>query len=94
MLRTMEEGTIEAASAVGSVADSAPFYSLKLDTAIMDEAACVLETAIPVVLALGIQNLLLVGVSTQPILWIEFFVSLAELQKPVRPPAAGKAPCK
>lgn len=32
-----------------------------LDTAIMDEAACVLETAVPVLLSLGIQNLTLVG---------------------------------
>lgn len=64
MLRTMEEGTIDAASAVGSIAGSASSYRLTLDTAIMDEAACVMETAIPVVLALGIKNLLLVGVST------------------------------
>lgn len=60
----MEEGTIEAAKAVGSIADNASSYTLTLDTAIMDEAACVLETAIPVVLALGINNLVLVGVST------------------------------
>lgn len=60
----MEEGTIDAARAVGGIAESSSSYSLTLDTAIMDEAACVLETAIPVVLALGIKNLLLVGVSS------------------------------
>ena len=32
-----------------------------LDTVIMDEAACVLETAVPVLLSLGIKNLTLVG---------------------------------
>lgn len=65
MLRTMEEGTIDAARAVGGIADSVSSYPLTLDTAIIDEAACVLETAIPVVLALGISNLVLVGVSSQ-----------------------------
>lgn len=64
MLRNMEEGTQEAALAVGSIAGSSALsYRLTLDTAIMDEAACVMETSIPVVLALGIKNLLLVGVS-------------------------------
>ena len=59
MLRSMEEGINEAATALE---ESASSCSLVLDTVIMDEAACVLETAIPVVLALGVKNLVLVGV--------------------------------
>lgn len=35
--------------------------TLKVDTAILDEAACVLEPAIPVILALKVKNLALVG---------------------------------
>lgn len=62
MVRTLKEGTRDAARAVGSIADSASPFRLDLDTVIVDEAACVLETAIPVILALGTRNLLLVGV--------------------------------
>eukprot|EP00903_Cladosiphon_okamuranus_P010260 g9714.t1 len=61
MLNSMEVGTIEAARAVGGIEDGVSSYPLTLDTAIMDEAACVLETAVPVILALGISNLVLVG---------------------------------
>lgn len=63
MVRTLEEGTRNAALAIGGIANSDSSYRLDLDTAIMDEAGCVLEPAIPVVLALGIKNLVLVGVS-------------------------------
>lgn len=35
--------------------------TITMDTAIMDEAACVLEPAIPMVLALGVKNLTLIG---------------------------------
>ena len=66
MLRTMEEGTLDAAVAVGKAADFSS-HRLTLDTAIMDEAACVLEPAIPVVLALGIKNITLVGVSSKSV---------------------------
>lgn len=63
MLRAMEDGTLEAANAIGrsSHGDDGFSYRLSLDTAIIDEAACVLETAVPVVLSLGIKNLTLVG---------------------------------
>ncbi|CAB1103224.1 unnamed protein product [Ectocarpus sp. CCAP 1310/34] len=60
MVRTMEEGTREAAIAIGHELDASS-CRLTLDTAIMDEAACVLEAAVPVLLALGIKNLTLVG---------------------------------
>lgn len=60
MVRTMEEGTLEAAIAIGHELDASS-CRLTLDTAIMDEAACVLEAAVPVLLALGIKNLTLVG---------------------------------
>lgn len=60
MVRTMEEGTLEAATAIGHELDPSA-CRLTLDTAIMDEAACVLEAAVPVLLALGIKNLTLVG---------------------------------
>lgn len=60
MLRSMEEGTSNATAALGLEVASTP-ARLSLDTVIMDEAACVLETAIPVVLALGVKNLTLVG---------------------------------
>lgn len=77
-MRTLEEGMLAAAIAVGSVKDSASSYPLALDTAIMDEAACVLETAIPVVLALGVRNLVLVGVRAQiKLSSLDYFVSLA-----------------
>lgn len=60
MLRTMEDGAQEAAAVIGRSAE--PFsYRVSLDTAIMDEAACVLEAAVPVVLSLGVKNLTLVG---------------------------------
>ncbi|CAM9608453.1 unnamed protein product [Ectocarpus sp. 8 AP-2014] len=60
MVRTMEEGTLEAAIAIGHELDASS-CRLTLDTTIMDEAACVLEAAVPVLLALGIKNLTLVG---------------------------------
>lgn len=61
MLRAMEDGTREAVIAIGH-SRSEPFsYRVSLDTAIMDEAACVLEQAVPVILSLGIKNLTLVG---------------------------------
>lgn len=60
MVRTMEQGTLKAALAVG---DSAQLVStnMAIDTVIMDEAACVLETSVPVLLALEVKNLTLVG---------------------------------
>ncbi|CAM9890696.1 unnamed protein product, partial [Sphacelaria rigidula] len=62
MVREMEDGTRNAAQDVGSAAASSMSNtSLNVDTAIMDEAACVLETAVPVILALGVNNLTLIG---------------------------------
>lgn len=62
MVREMEEGMFAARRAVGSAAAlSRSKERLKVDTAIMDEAACVLETAVPVILALGVNNLTLIG---------------------------------
>lgn len=60
MLRSMEEGTSAAATAAGVSSVCAPEQIL-LDIVIMDEAACVLETAVPVILNLGASNLTLVG---------------------------------
>lgn len=62
MTREMKEGTRDASLALGSgTASSAKSKRLDIDTAIMDEAACVLETAVPVILALGVNNLTLIG---------------------------------
>lgn len=58
MLRTIEEGTADAATL--GIPDHVSGRPM-LDTAIMDEAACVLETAVPVIIALGVSNLTLVG---------------------------------
>lgn len=60
MVQAMEQGTVEAAIAVGG-SSQLTSGKLNLDTAIMDEAACVLETSVPVILALGVKNLTLVG---------------------------------
>lgn len=60
MVRTMEKGTREAAFAVGGPGRFMA-GTLNLDTAIMDEAGCVLESAVPVLLTLGVKNLTLVG---------------------------------
>lgn len=60
MLRSMKDETLLAADAVGCVGE-VKNLEVNIDTAIMDEAACVLETAIPVILSLGVKNLTLVG---------------------------------
>lgn len=60
MLRSMKRGTTAAAQALGRAVKAAPVHPA-LDTVIVDEAGCVLETAIPMVLALGVKNLTLVG---------------------------------
>lgn len=60
MLREIEEQTVRAAAAVGISCVDSP-ARVSLDTAILDEAACVLETTVPVILALGVNNLTLVG---------------------------------
>lgn len=60
MMREMTDRAEEAASYLGIDSGTA-LATLSLDTAILDEAACVLETAMPVILALGVNNLTLVG---------------------------------
>lgn len=65
MVREMEEGTLAAALALGSSSSWTISTPSIIDTAIMDEAACVLETAVPVILGLGINNLTLIGDQNQ-----------------------------
>lgn len=61
MLREMEDELASATREMRGDDSSAWVKGISLDTAIMDEAGCVLETAVPVILALGVNNLTLVG---------------------------------
>lgn len=60
-LRRLTEDITETALLLSSKHVKVKPPRVTLDTAIMDEAACVMETAVPVLLFLGITNLTLVG---------------------------------
>lgn len=60
MMREMTDRVKDAVNDLGIDSGTA-LETFSLDTAILDEAACVLETAVPVILALGVKNLTLVG---------------------------------
>ncbi|CAM9748570.1 unnamed protein product, partial [Ectocarpus sp. 12 AP-2014] len=59
-LRRLKRDIIETAAAL-RLPPRMKLPRVTLDTVIMDEATCVLETAVPVLLSLGIRNLTLVG---------------------------------
>ncbi len=59
-LRRLKRDITETATAL-RLSPKVKLPPVTFDTVIVDEAACVLETAVPVLLSLGLQNLTLVG---------------------------------